>query len=54
MRARIHDLDYGIYRIVRLKRRFIDGDGDNGLCATVKVSAAAGTQGGAALAGAAP
>ena len=34
-----HDLDFGIYRIIRLKRRFIekfiDGDGDNSLRATV-------------------
>ncbi len=30
-----HDLDFGIYRIIRLKRRFIetfiDGDGDHSL-----------------------
>ncbi|GAB6057570.1 site-specific DNA-methyltransferase [Desulfonatronum parangueonense] len=34
-----HDLDFGIYRIIRLKRRFIetfiDGDGDSSLRATV-------------------
>ena len=34
-----HDLDFGIYRIIRLKRRFIgtfiDGDSDNSLRATV-------------------
>ena len=34
-----HDLDFGIYRIIRLKRKFIetfiDGDGDNGLRTTV-------------------